>query len=31
LLEGADGDGDTAVTRLPPRLDDAEATVEQRR
>ncbi len=30
LLEGADGDGDTAVTRLPPRLDDAEATVEQR-
>ena len=28
LLEG--GDGDTAVTRLPPRLDDAEATVEQR-
>ena len=29
LLEGA-GDGDTAVTRLPPRLDDAEATVEQR-
>jgi hypothetical protein len=28
LLEGADGD--TAVTRLPPRLDDAEATVEQR-
>ena len=30
LLEGADGDGDTAVTRLPPRLDDGEATVEQR-
>jgi hypothetical protein len=30
LLEGAAGDGDTAVTRLPPRLDDAEATVEQR-
>ena len=30
LLEGADGDDDTAVTRLPPRLDDAEATVEQR-
>lgn len=30
LLEGATGDGDTAVTRLPPRLDDAEATVEQR-
>ena len=28
LLESADGD--TAVTRLPPRLDDAEATVEQR-
>ncbi len=30
LLESADGDGDTAVTRLPPRVDDAEATVEQR-
>lgn len=31
LLEGSSaGDGDTAVTRLPPRLDDAEATVEQR-
>jgi len=30
LLEGAAGEGDTAVTRLPPRLDDAEATVEQR-
>jgi len=30
LLEAAAGDGDTAVTRLPPRLDDAEATVEQR-
>lgn len=30
LLEGAAGDGDTAVTRLPPRLDDVEATVEQR-
>lgn len=30
LLDGAGGDGDTAVTRLPPRLDDAEATVEQR-
>lgn len=30
LLDGAMGDGDTAVTRLPPRLDDAEATVEQR-
>jgi hypothetical protein len=30
LLEGSAGDGDTAVTRLPPRLDDAEATVEQR-
>ena len=28
ILESADGD--TAVTRLPPRLDDAEATVEQR-
>ena len=30
LLEGADGDGETAGTRLQPRLDDAEATVEQR-
>ena len=30
LLESAAGDGDTAITRLPPRLDDAEATVEQR-
>jgi hypothetical protein len=30
LLEGSSGDGDTAVTRLPPRVDDAEATVEQR-
>lgn len=30
LLEGGAGDGDTAVTRLPPRLEDAEATVEQR-
>ena len=30
LLEGAAGDSDTAITRLPPRLDDAEATVEQR-
>ncbi len=30
LLEGSAADGDTAVTRLPPRLDDAEATVEQR-
>jgi hypothetical protein len=28
LLEGADGD--TAVTRLPPRHDDAQATGEQR-
>jgi len=30
LLEGAAGDGDTAITRLPPRLEDAEATVEHR-
>jgi hypothetical protein len=30
MLEGSAADGDTAVTRLPPRLDDAEATVEQR-
>ena len=29
MLEAA-GDGDTAITRLPPRLDDAEATIEQR-
>ena len=30
ILDAGAGDGDTAVTRLPPRLDDAEATVEQR-
>lgn len=30
ILDGGAGDGDTAITRLPPRLDDAEATVEQR-
>jgi hypothetical protein len=31
ILDAGTGDGDTAITRLPPRLDDAEATVEQRR
>lgn len=30
ILDAGAADGDTAVTRLPPRLDDAEATVEQR-
>ncbi len=30
LLDGAEGDHVTAVTRLPPVADDPEATVEQR-
>jgi len=30
MLDAGAADGDTALTRLPPRLDDAEATVEQR-
>lgn len=30
VLDAGAADGDTAMTRLPPRLDDAEATVEQR-
>ena len=30
LLDSSGGDGVTEVTRLPPRLDDPESTIEHR-